>query len=274
MVDASSASGSHDLILGLAAGYHAGDVRPFLRSLAATGFSGRVVLFVSPTTRGLAEMGELGAETIPFARPVECGHVPYNAWRFFLYREYLGGRARLGAPPGRVLLTDVRDVVFQRDPFSFAWPPGLCVFYEDRVTRLGACPHMTRWTLGHLGPQALERMGQSLVSCSGTLLGDREGVRSWLDRLCAMLLPFEPPEARGMAGYDQAVHNLLLHEGAPCDVTAFHNDSPVLTLGRLSAPPGLDASGDVLNEGGEPAHIVHQYDRHPALFARMRRRWG
>jgi len=262
------------LILGLAAGYHAGDVRPFLRSLRETGFCGRTVLFVTPTTRGLREMAALGAETVPFARPAESAHVPYNAWRFFLCREFLGGLFRLGLAPERVLLTDVRDVVFQRDPFSFPWPDGLSVFMEDRATRLADCPHMERWTLGHLGAEALCAMGGRLVSCSGTIMGDAASVRHWLERMCEGLLPFDPPETRGMAGYDQAVHNHLLHRGSLGEVSVFHNDGPVLTLGRLPAPPGLDEDGNVLNEAGEPALIVHQYDRHPALFARVRERWG
>lgn len=263
-----------DLILGLAAGYHAGDVRPFLRSLRETGFSGRTALFVTPTTRGCAEMAALGAEIIPFARPAEAAHVPYNSWRFFLFREFLSGLFLLGMPPGRVLLTDVRDVVFQRDPFAFHWPPGLSVFMEDRVTRLADCPHMVRWTLGHLGADGLAAVAGSLVSCSGTVLGDALSIRLWLTRMCARLLPFDPPEARGMAGYDQAVHNHLLHLGGLGEVAVFHNDGPVLTMGRLVSPPGMDGNGEVLNEAGEPAVIVHQYDRHPDLFARVRARWG
>ncbi len=263
-----------DLILGLAAGYHAGDVRPFLRSLRETGFAGRVALFVSPTTRGGEEMAALGADVIPFARPDEAAHVPYNAWRFLLFRDHLEGLFARGAPPGRVLLTDVRDVVFPRDPFAFPWPPGLSVFLEDASTRLADCPHMRRWTLGHLGPEALAAMGGRLVACSGTVLGAAPAARLWLDRMRARLLPFAPRGAKGMAGYDQAVHNLLLHEGLPCPVTAFANGSPVLTLGRLAAPPALCPDGGVAGDVAAPVHVLHQYDRHPALFARIRQRWG
>ena len=76
--------GGGALMLGLAAGYHAGDVRPFLRSLGAVGFAGECVLFVSPTTRGTDEMQRLGARIVRVERPAARGHVPANAGREFL----------------------------------------------------------------------------------------------------------------------------------------------------------------------------------------------
>jgi len=257
------------LVLGLAAGYHAGDVRPFLRSLGAVGFAGECVLFVSPTTRGTDEMQRLGARIVPFERPAAMAHVPCNAWRYFLYLDFLRAES---ARHERILLTDVRDVIFQRDPFALSWENGLHVMLEDARMRVADCAYMVRWTLGHLGRGALAAMADRPISCSGTTFGDRESVLAYLERLTARLLPFAP--GPGMAGFDQAVHNYLLHTGGLPGANLHENGRVVLTLGYVEGEPKTDADGAVLAADGRPVPMVHQYDRKPALFRQIRERWG
>ena len=258
-----------DLILGLAAGYHYGDVLPFLRSLESSGFEGRCVLFVSDTTRDLDRMGAHGAELIPLVRPSRLAALTYNALRYFLYLDFLH---RADISVGRVLLSDVRDVIFQRDPFAFPWPEGINCALEDGRMTLGACPHNSHWIRTHLGEGALNAVREKPISCSGTTLGDREAVVSYLETLTARLLPFHGGER--MAGYDQGVHNVLIHTGA-LDGPALHdNDGPILTLGYTRGEPATDDDGQVLNGRGEPAFIVHQYDRKPELFSMIRKRFA
>ncbi|MEF2229417.1 MAG: hypothetical protein V3571_00660 [Pseudodesulfovibrio sp.] len=258
-----------DLILGTAAGYHFGDVRPFLRSLNESGYAGRIVLFVSETTRGLEGMADLGADLLPLTRPSRLVRLPCNALRHFRYLEHLES-----APEryGRILLTDVRDVIFQSDPFARTWADGLHCVLEDRRMTLGACPHNSRWIRGHLGEDALARLADRPISCSGTTLGGHDAVVRYLRALTALLLPFAGGER--MAGFDQAAHNLLVHEQPPCAVTLHDNAGPVLTLGHTCGEPALDAEGRVLNETGERAVIVHQYDRKPELFGKIRKRYA
>lgn len=257
------------LVLGLAAGYHAGDVRPFLRSLGAVGFSGQCVLFVSPTTRGTDEMQRLGARVVQFERPAEMSHVPYNAWRYFLYLDFLRAAPERHE---RILLTDVRDVIFQRNPFALPWEDGLHVMLEDARMRIADCEHMVRWTRGHLGAEALSAMAGRAISCSGTTFGDHESVLGYLEKLTAGLLPFAP--GPGMAGFDQAVHNHLLHTGGLPGARLHENGRVVLTLGYVEGEPTTNADGEVLAADGRPVPMVHQYDRKPALFGRIRARWG
>ena len=257
-----------DLILGLAAGYHAGDLRPFAASLKASGFAGRCVLFVSASTTGAGSLAALGIEAAPFERPPDQAHVPYNAWRYFLYRDFL----RSHPDCGRVLLTDVRDVVFQAGPFSFPWPEAFCAMLEDPSATVGSCSHTSHWLRGHLGEAALADLAGFPLSCSGVSLAPAPLMLAYLERLCARLLPFTPGPR--MAGYDQGVHNLVLRRDPPGPVRFLGNDGPVLTLGSKPAAPLLDADGLVLNDAGVPAILVHQYDRKPALFAHIRARWA
>ncbi len=277
---------SPDLVMGLAAGYHAGDVRPFLASLRATGFTGRCVLFTSPTTRDTDRMADMGADILPFERPPALAHLPYNALRYFLYLDLLRQAPR---PYARVLITDVRDVIFQHDPFSFPWADGLNVTLEDARMTIDACPYMTRWVTGHLGEAAWRALAGRRISCSGTTVGGHAAMTDYLERLTGLLLPFSPtppppqtprlpdgPPAPpiGMAGYDQGVHNHLLHGGHLPKVTVHDNAGPILTLGYKATPPPTDERGDILNDAGVPAVLVHQYDRMPGLFRAVRARYA
>ncbi len=269
------------LVLGLAAGLHYADVKPFARSLQVCNNLSeepcKCVLFVTSTTTGVERMREHGIGTIAFERPPEFSHVPYNAWRYFLYREFLERRlAGSAGNQGWVLCCDVRDVVFQRPFHAFPWGEGFNVTLEDQRMRIGQCPHMVRWLTHHLGPERLpeilERYGHEAISCSGTTVARPHVMLDYLDTLCGRLLPYSP--APGTAGYDQAAHNLLLYEGALDAVFRHDNAGPILTLGYRESPPDLDAGGDVLNDAGVPAHVVHQYDRHPRLHGYLRERWG
>ena len=260
---------ANTIILGLAAGYHFGDVRPFLFSLAQSGYQGRCVLFVSETTRDMDRMAEHGATVIPLVRPVGLGHLSYNALRYFLYLEYLKG---VTDRFDRILITDVRDVIFQADPFAFPWPDGVNCTLEDRRMTIGRCPHNVHWIREQQGEGALRLVQDRPISCSGTTVADHDAMVNYLETLTARLLPYAGGER--MAGYDQGVHNSLVHGGALPDLTLHDNSGPILTLGYTRGEPSLDSKGVVLNERGERPVIVHQYDRKPKLFRSVRQRYA
>ena len=270
------------LILGTAAGYHAGDTACFLNSLEASGFSGRCLLFTTETTRGLADMKgaarSFDLDFVPFSKNQEeaLAGLPVNALRFFLYRDLL---AREGGS-GQVLMTDVRDVIFQADPFFLvgggeAGFPSLALALEGPSpggVAIGECGHTSRWVKGHLGPEVLESLKDKPLSCSGTVAGSREAVADYLDLMCSRLVPFTP--GKHMAGYDQGVHNLLLHSGELGEPLLVDNSGDILTLGHFPEEPGIDGVGRVLNQAGAVPAMVHQYDRKPNLFVHVRARFG
>jgi hypothetical protein len=92
----------------------------------------------------------------------------------------------------------------------------------------------------------------------------------YLAAMTLRLLPFTPGER--MAGYDQGVHNVLVHTGALENLTLHDNNGPVLTLAATEGEPEVDAQGLVRNARGRIPAMVHQYDRKPALFAHIRER--
>lgn len=267
----------NSLILGLAAGYHYGDVRPFIASLKETGFRGTCVLFVSPTTRDVKRIVSHGVDVVSFERSGDVAHLPYNGLRYLLYEKYLRSASR---QYDKVLITDVRDVIFQKDPFAFPWAEGVNVTLEDASMRIGTCPYMTRWTSNHLGHAAWTSIAQERISCSGTTVADYESMLAYLEAMRPLLMSFTP--AKQMAGYDQGVHNHLLYSGAFNSVSIHDNSGPILTLGYTQGEPECvgNTSGTqtnlpvVLNDAQDPAYIVHQYDRKPELFKSVRKKYA
>lgn len=253
-----------ELVLGIAGGLSEAETLPFVRSLIATGFAGELLLFLHRAPPGLATvLRRCGVEV----REVELDGVPdplsYNLVRYGLFAEHLRGRG--GAT--RVLVSDVRDVLFQRDPFAVLPPgPALHLFLEHPSKPIGRCLWTSSWIRFRYGDAALPPLAELPVVCSGVALGDLTSMRGYLERVAREIDP-RLRATNYMAGYDQGIVNRLCHGGEIQRLVLHpHARSPVLHLGN--APPGsvsLGARGEVQNDAGEVVAVVHQYDRHPEL---------
>lgn len=71
---------------------------------------------------------------------------------------------------------------------------------------------------------------------------------------------------RQTGGIDQGVHNFLLHTGLLPDANLVPNaEGPVLTIGYM----GEITDADLVARDGLPLPVLHQYDRRPALMATL-----
>ena len=164
----------------------------------------------------------------------------------------------------RVMLTDVKDVFFQRDPFAFDdGGAALCVFEEDRSLRIADCPLNATWLVRAFGEVALGHLADRPILCSGTTSGRIEGIAAYCDAMVETL------RGRGVTwiGGDQGVHNFLVYTGRFGTARAFLNeDGPVLTLAARREVLKRNPSGFLVNRAGEVPNVLHQYDRSPALL--------
>jgi hypothetical protein len=261
-----------DLVLGMFGGYPADDAKPFLRSLRAGGYAGEVVLLLHRNPPGTADaLRELGAAALP----VELPDVPevrsYNVARYRCFGELLARRGDLR----QVLVCDVRDVVFQRNPFDGANGAELELFLEHPAKSIGQCLWTSSWVRYRYGDDALPPLAPSPVVCSGAVLGTRPAVLAYLRQVDAEL-PSALRATNYMAGYDQGVVNHLAHSGRiPAARIHPFRGARVLHLGNAPVDSiRLDEGGRVVNPEGEVVALVHQYDRHPALLERVRQAWG
>lgn len=181
--------------------------------------------------------------------------------RYFYYYSWLHARA---ASYDEVMLTDVRDVIFQDDPFSVPLTAPQRFFIEHRSMTIGGQINNSQWVGHAYGDAVLARLATRPVSCSGISYGTTAGMLDYLGAMTDELVALTHPIG-GADGFDQGVHNYLIWGNRfPLAELCENTAGPVLTL--QAVPPGeivTDASGRLLDARGEVIPVLHQYDRHP-----------
>jgi hypothetical protein len=286
------ANDSKKLILGLISGLSLEQVKPFFLSLEKSDYRGDVVMFVS----------DLGMATQTFLRSRRAHLVPFQkaylksfpAFATNLPRVVLSSRRRplfdrqlapaymhprcaryifqqsflqeCGGGYNHVMLTDVRDVLFQANPFAFEIPDGLSVFLEDRSWNIGSCEHNSRAMLQAFGRGILSELSGKPIVTTGVTIGTTAAIREYLTRVTAILC-----EKRDRKPIDRAVQNFLVHKEPPAKLHQFENSSgPVLTLGGLDpARVQFNDRGQVVAADGRVVNILHQFDRHRELAQKL-----
>ena len=170
-----------------------------------------------------------------------------------------------------VLITDVRDVIFQADPFS-PLPERLLAFQEYESGVLATHAFNMKYIRALAGVELAEAVSQRPCVCVGTVMGPRDEVL----RLCRtiLMLAAVPRSAIGGAfGADQAACNLAIHLGM-VEAQVVPNYGRVATLGMTAGGKLTFVDGRVVNPDGTISAIVHQHDRHPHLAESVHARWG
>lgn len=304
---------SRHLILGAAAGYGWPQVEIFVRSLRCTGFQGDVVLMVADTlpARDRAAMQESGLilHTLP---PLLTAQYPrlrrvLHSFRLGLLHRTLGRiLSLLGASVrnhlglwelqhigcaryahyfnfiqrhqhryDQVLLTDVRDVFFQANPFVPPESEQLILALESNRECLRSQTTNARWLDYAYGRSAWDAFGDSRISCAGTILGPTSAILAYLDTMSSEIARLTH-RLVGQDGLDQGVHNFLLRtHRLPSARLTENGEGPFATLHGEDLSIFLrDQRGRLLNRNGALIPVVHQYDRHPELATQARQEFS
>ncbi len=168
-----------------------------------------------------------------------------------------------------VMVTDVRDVIFQDDPFR-GGVSGLEVFAEEPPATIRAQEANSNWIRELYGREALEVIADNPISCSGTVIGDRESILHYLSEMRQESFWHRQP----LTAHDQGIHNYLLWTGRLEPKTLVANGEGRVLSMALMASYERDERGYVLNRDGAPVAVVHQYDRHPELWTELPRLLG
>ncbi len=253
-------------VMGLAVGYPAEALVPFVHSLRAV-YTGRVTLIVDNNPEVLELLGRFGVDAK--FMPDRRGWRPHLVVeRFAIFAQML----KQAPPRTSVLLTDVRDVVFQGPIFD---PPltDLEVFAEGNDITLSEHAFTRRYGEALVGHDVSSIMDDRVPLCAGTIMGRASAVAA----LCRTMLFLAsiPRSGRGGAfGADQAALNVAVHFGlVECEMQ--RNYGRVATLGwhdNVGAQATED--GVILNPDGSMSPIVHQYDRRDDLANAVARRWS
>lgn len=266
------AASSQNLVLGYATGYDAADVAIFVRSLRAH-YSGPVALVVDPDEELRAFLASHGVQALD-APCVGTGAAGAGkSWAPHpVVSRFAGFDILLRERPWvrNALLTDVRDVVFQSDPFA-PEVTGL-EFYAECDTPLKTHDFNMKYLRAVAGDCFADNIGNKACICVGTVLGPREALSRFC-RLILMLGAIPRSEIGGAFGADQASCNLAVHLGL-IEGQVFANHSRVATLGMVPADQMSLVDGVIRNPDGSASPVVHQYDRHPELMTAMWQAWA
>lgn len=271
-----------DLVLGAWEGELAFvKLAPFIISLKKSGFEGDVCFLVNKVGMidrlflRLTGVNVIKIDRAQVLREVSpeiaadlsssFGNSEMSVFRYLAHFSFLSKRR---GQYSHVLLADLRDVVFQKDPFDFDLGP-LCLFRERRT--ISGCPSNSAWIQQLFGEEVLHEIGGNIPYCSGIIMGAVPEILDLIKDLLA--IPLKEP-ARW--DHNQGILNYYVYKLRPANITTFTNeDGPVIHLGMVSASEvRLSSDGLVLNESGDVVNIVHQYDRHPALMNALLKKYS
>ncbi len=278
-----------DLLIACSSGYDQSTLRFWVNSARASGFAGRIAVIVlngsRETTRWLTAQGvEVAAADLDPAtgNPRLVSAVPVHVERFFYIWRFLDS---VKGKYGRVITTDIRDVVFQTNPST--WLDTGLAQHDLCVSGEGIRFRDESWNDGNLGgafPGVLHTMLRDReVYNVGAIAGTAEAVTAacLVNYLCSVSRPI--PIA------DQAAFNVLLHNDLlPGRIRRLRADEDFACHAGVNADPAkLDRflpslmtplprfeDGRVLTATGVPYCIVHQYDRVPAWRAHFEQIFG
>lgn len=281
-----------DFVLCFLHGYHYASVAHFFRSLETVAPSARAVVFAQflpeETLRELRGHGALIVDSRPGrtrgmrnswerfwpvarivgqvlpARDLRArfafAFVEPMVRRFLLYREWLRGHHEVQ----RTLLADVRDVVFQSDPFALLEPGEDCVFFEES-REVGSCAINGGWIDRMFGPDARQPFGERKIICAGTILGTRNGLLRFLDAFVDGVIRARRFDPDFHGGFDQGIVNFLVRSDVVPNSCVRRNGEGIWT-GRTDGDIArIDGQGRVVLRDGGPVSVVHQFDRDPGL---------
>lgn len=244
-------------VMACATGFDLAEIAPFVRSLRAV-FAGQVILIVDRKPTLLAWLSTHGVEAVIAAdRLLHWKPGPAVA-RFAVFAQLLQERRELR----QVILTDVREVVFQADPFRHATDD-----LEFFTGAGGATP-------GAAELRAIEAMvGENLARdlarrsrIADVVAGPSEAVV----RFCrSLLLLGGVPRAGLGAGLDHAACHVLAHLGlAGGEIRRNFQRVAIASCGMRVE------DGRVLNPDGSLSSIVVGYRRYADVTLHVDRRWG
>ena len=260
------------VVLGAAIGFDVEQVRIFVESLRAN-YAGDVLLLIRwPGLRIARYLESRGINVIrvfqtrSFTRSV-------HARRYAIYLDYLrAGLARYD----QVMISDVRDVVFQRNPFDGITSPKCHFYLESAVRTIGEDPTNWRWVRGCFSAAEAERLAPCRISCSGITIGGASAILAYLERMVARIrtMPWRIYRRIGH-GYDQAIHNYLVHLDPAIDGIVVDNNRHIATMAlEPRAFYRVDRESLIYGPDNHLFPICHQYDRFPDLLKAVEARFA
>ena len=243
------------LIMGAAYGYKTELLEPFMKSLRRN-FQGDCVIITHPlSAEELAFYEKYNVFTfeleqaIPNPKDIQVGR--YDIYKAVLEDNFLD--------TDQILICDVRDVMFQDDPFKGSTGVELEFFEEPCLFK--NCTANWPWVGGIYGKEGMSIVENRNVICSGTTMGTRVGIVSYIDIMITEIQRIRDTGRPLYQGEDQPIHNFLIYTGVFNTFVLHKNGRGPITTVHHQQRLTFDRKGRLLNDDGTPTPVIHQWDR-------------
>ena len=193
-----------------------------------------------------------------------------NNYRWKIYEDFLYNNS----DKYKIVFTaDVRDTFFQMDVFQFyeKYKSFFGIAIEDGNLTRGVNKN---WLINIYGLEKYKTIEKERIICSGTVWGT---VDKFYEFSKMMWEPFKTNKSLRAYIYDQGVANYLIYYDKLFNDSLIKSDNidgRVMTIGfTKSKEIKIDSRNNVLNDKGEIAAVIHQYDRKPDIVEIVRKKY-
>lgn len=251
-------------VIGAAFGYKTPELYPFVISLRKH-YTGYVCFLVKKDLD--SDTGDFlrkyCIDTFPMDEPEGIpAHIQWKRWLY--YQQLLQNLTQASD----IFITDVRDVFFQKSPFTLPLTTDLEFFQEEEL--LKNCSVNIAWLSERYSWHRICQFYTSPIVCSGTVRSTLQGAFDLMGKMnneTKLLL------SRNKKPWDQAQLNYLLY------TNSFHNYKlvenglgTVMTL-HFQHKFVFDKYAFLLDKRGNIVPVIHQWDRAPDLESLFERNW-
>ena len=243
-----------NLIIGAAIGYEIDQIRNFVLSLRKV-YEGKVILLYNKNI-------SKNTNFFLFKNNINILISDINSRNAFIkrYQIYLDILKSFGDIK-KFLITDVRYVYFQGDPFKNKLFNKLNFFLEDK--KIESCSINSKWILRCFGKEKLDAIKNQFISCSGITMGFRAPMLKYL-REMVILINKNPYFTINYysKGWDQGIHNYLVYSKNFSLAKKHNNQSGFVATLAHSNLKNFIFKNFFYSSNNKKFDIVHQYDRY------------
>ena len=250
-----------NLVMGVAANCTWYAVEPFIRSCKQHCDNADIILFVDDNS-DFTRKTLVGEGVILVQIPAELKNWNIANSRWIMYKIFLD---RYGGNYGQIFLTDVRDVIFQKNIFeTYANVENYLCCATELENIKNATENLTYDGLTRLfGNEIAEKLADKKIIFSGAVLGTLNAVKILAENLLKSLTQ------NSQSGDDQAALNYLVYEDQLEIENLFESDCEggiILTSNSFhGVNPIQIQNGKILRGDGASSAVVCQYEKYPVL---------
>ena len=188
-----------------------------------------------------------------FIKTMKKNNYFITEWRHILYNDFLKNNKE---KYDKVLLVDIRDVIFQSDIFLYEWKNNYLGVAEERQTYEMDTIVNKLWIERKYGIETYNSFKKYNIICAGTIISNINVMLNLLELLCEQIF-----NKGYFKNQDQADMNYLIFKKIfkyPLQISN-NNSGPIITIGAENNI--LIKNEKILNYDGNVASIIHQYDR-------------